>query len=218
MTAGVDKLDYPGNASSPAVSMLDAKLHINSTISDAKNRARYLSLDIKIFYLGTPMSSFLIHTSPPIHHSERNLERSPLHHSHRQRWLRLPRNPSRHVWPQGSRHSRFQPTGPQIETSRIRTHAVHTRSLAPSHKAHHVRSLRFRRKIFFQGRRHASHRNRKSTLRLNHRLGRKTVLRPRPQLALQQRLRRYLHAPLRRSRPKKFDHPAPLRPQHAPHQ
>jgi hypothetical protein len=58
MTAGGDKLDYPGDASSPAVSMLDAKLHINSTISDAKNGARYLGLDIKNFYIGTPMSYF----------------------------------------------------------------------------------------------------------------------------------------------------------------
>ena len=56
--AGGDKLDYPVNASTPAVSMLDAKLHINSTISDAKNGARYLGLDIKKFYLGTPMTYF----------------------------------------------------------------------------------------------------------------------------------------------------------------
>ena len=58
MTAGGDRLDYPGDASSPAVSMLDAKLHINSTISDAKNGARYLGLDIQNFYLGTPMKYF----------------------------------------------------------------------------------------------------------------------------------------------------------------
>jgi hypothetical protein len=58
MTAGGDKLDYPGDPSSPAVSMLDAKLHINSTISDAKRGARYLDLDIKNFCLGTPMTYF----------------------------------------------------------------------------------------------------------------------------------------------------------------
>jgi hypothetical protein len=46
MTAGGDKLDYPGNASSPTVSMLDAKIHINSTIS------------IKNYYLGTPMGYY----------------------------------------------------------------------------------------------------------------------------------------------------------------
>ena len=58
MTTGGDKLDYSGDASSPAVSMLNAKLHINSTISDAKDGTRYLGLDIKSFYLGTPMSYF----------------------------------------------------------------------------------------------------------------------------------------------------------------
>jgi hypothetical protein len=58
MTAGGDKLDYPGDPSSPAVSLLDAKLHINSTISDAHKGARYLGIDIKNFYLGTPMAFF----------------------------------------------------------------------------------------------------------------------------------------------------------------
>jgi hypothetical protein len=58
MTAGGDQLDYPGDPSSPAVSMLDAKLHINSTISDAHKGARYFGIDIKNFYLGTPMKYF----------------------------------------------------------------------------------------------------------------------------------------------------------------
>jgi hypothetical protein len=58
MTAGGDKLDYPGDASSPTVSMLDAKLHINSTISDAKEGARHLGLDIKNYFLGTPMTYY----------------------------------------------------------------------------------------------------------------------------------------------------------------
>jgi hypothetical protein len=58
MTAVSNKLEYLDDASSPAISMLDAKLHISSTISDAKNGACYLGLDIKNFYLGTPMSYF----------------------------------------------------------------------------------------------------------------------------------------------------------------
>ena len=58
LTAGGDKLDYPHDASSPAVSVLDAKIHINSTISDAHRGARYLVLDIKNFYLGTPMTYY----------------------------------------------------------------------------------------------------------------------------------------------------------------
>jgi hypothetical protein len=58
MTAGGDKLDYPGNASSPTVSMLDSKIMINSTISDARHGARFLGLDLANYYLGTPMDYF----------------------------------------------------------------------------------------------------------------------------------------------------------------
>jgi hypothetical protein len=65
MTAGGDKLDYPGDASSPTVSMLDAKIHINSVISDAKHGARHLGLDIKNYYLGTPMKYFQYMRVPP---------------------------------------------------------------------------------------------------------------------------------------------------------
>jgi hypothetical protein len=58
MTVGGNKLDYPGDASSPTVSMLDTKIHLNSTISDAKHGARHLGLDIKNYYLGTPMAYY----------------------------------------------------------------------------------------------------------------------------------------------------------------
>ena len=55
LTAGGDKLDAYEETSSPTVSLIDAKLHFNSTISDAHDGARHLGLDIKNFYLGTPM-------------------------------------------------------------------------------------------------------------------------------------------------------------------
>ena len=58
MTFGGDRLDYPGDPSSPATSMLTTKIHLNSTISDAKNGARYLNLDIKNFFLGSHMDYF----------------------------------------------------------------------------------------------------------------------------------------------------------------
>jgi len=38
--------------------MLDAKLHINSTISDAHKGARHLGLGIKNYYLGVPMDYY----------------------------------------------------------------------------------------------------------------------------------------------------------------
>lgn len=56
MTAGGDNLKYPSNPSSPTVSMLDAKLHINSVLSDAKKGARHLGVDIQNYYLGTRMT------------------------------------------------------------------------------------------------------------------------------------------------------------------
>ena len=55
MTAGGDHLYCPYDVSSPAVSMTNTKLHINSTISDAHKGARYLGISIKHFYLGTDM-------------------------------------------------------------------------------------------------------------------------------------------------------------------
>ena len=58
MTAGGDRLDYPSNSRSPAVCMIDAKLHINSTISDTHKGAHYLRINIKNFYLGTPMQYY----------------------------------------------------------------------------------------------------------------------------------------------------------------
>ena len=56
MTAGGDKLDYPGDASSPTVSILVAKAHINSTMSDAKHGGHHMGIDIQNYYLGTPMA------------------------------------------------------------------------------------------------------------------------------------------------------------------
>ena len=58
MTAWGNHLDYTGNPSSPAISILDAKIHIDSTISDAKNGARYMGIGITKFYLGTPIKYY----------------------------------------------------------------------------------------------------------------------------------------------------------------
>ena len=55
MTAGEDRLDCPYEVSSPAVSMTNSKLHINSTISNTHKGACYLGKDITNSYLGTGM-------------------------------------------------------------------------------------------------------------------------------------------------------------------
>ena len=53
--AGGDKLNYDGDAGAPAASLLETKLMINSVISDAKHGAKFMSCDLKDFFLATPM-------------------------------------------------------------------------------------------------------------------------------------------------------------------
>ena len=58
MVAGCDKLDYPGDPSSPAVSVLNSKLMINSILSDASKGAEGTVADISNFYLGSSLKFF----------------------------------------------------------------------------------------------------------------------------------------------------------------
>ena len=51
LTVGGDKLDYEGDASSPAASLIEIQLLINSAISGSKIGARFLTLDIKDQFL-----------------------------------------------------------------------------------------------------------------------------------------------------------------------
>ena len=55
LTVGGDRLDYAYDVGSPAASLLEAKLLINSTISDADRGARFFAADLKDFFLATPM-------------------------------------------------------------------------------------------------------------------------------------------------------------------
>ena len=50
LAIGGDKLDYFGETAAPAASLLEAKLLINSVISDAHKGARFLGIDIKDFF------------------------------------------------------------------------------------------------------------------------------------------------------------------------
>ena len=51
LTIGGDKLEYFGNPASPAASLLETKLIINSVISDSHRGARFCSIDIKDHFL-----------------------------------------------------------------------------------------------------------------------------------------------------------------------
>jgi hypothetical protein len=58
MTVGGNLLDAYQDVRSPAVSLLDAKLHFNSVISDAHRGARYCTGDIKDFFLQSLMAIY----------------------------------------------------------------------------------------------------------------------------------------------------------------
>ena len=52
---GGDKLPYSGDTSSPATSILDTKLIVNSVISDSSEGVRFLSTNLGDFFLGSEM-------------------------------------------------------------------------------------------------------------------------------------------------------------------
>ena len=55
MTIGGDKLDYTKETASPTANLLDTKILINSTILDAEKNARFMTIDIKDFFLMSPL-------------------------------------------------------------------------------------------------------------------------------------------------------------------
>ena len=56
LCAGGDRLPYDGEVRTPTADLTTVKVHINSTISTRK--AKYTTLDVQNFYLGTPMKIF----------------------------------------------------------------------------------------------------------------------------------------------------------------
>ena len=55
ITAGGNCLTYALDASAPAANMLETKILVNSTISDTKKGATFMSTDLKYFFLATLM-------------------------------------------------------------------------------------------------------------------------------------------------------------------
>ena len=55
LTTGGDRLDYAGDASSPATTNAETKILFNSVISDAHKGARFISADLADFFLESTM-------------------------------------------------------------------------------------------------------------------------------------------------------------------
>ena len=58
LVVGVDKLDYAFDSGSPAATLLETKLLVNSVISDSDKGARFCSMDLKDHFLATPMKEY----------------------------------------------------------------------------------------------------------------------------------------------------------------
>ena len=56
LTVGGDHINYPGNCGTPTADMLTVKMLLNSIIST--KGAKFMSIDIKNFYLNTPMARY----------------------------------------------------------------------------------------------------------------------------------------------------------------
>ena len=56
VVVGGDRLSFDEDSGSPATNLLETKILINSTISDADEGARFFSADLKDYFLGSPMS------------------------------------------------------------------------------------------------------------------------------------------------------------------
>ncbi len=56
LTVGGDKVHYPGDVGTPTADLSLVKMHLNSVISTPD--ARYMTLDVKNFYLNTPMERY----------------------------------------------------------------------------------------------------------------------------------------------------------------
>ncbi len=55
IVVGGDRLSYNQDPGSPATSLVETKILLNSVISDAHRGARFISYDLKDYFLATPM-------------------------------------------------------------------------------------------------------------------------------------------------------------------
>ena len=56
LVVGGDRVHYPGDARTPIANLLTVKLLLNSIVSTAG--AKFMTMDIKDFYLNTPMARY----------------------------------------------------------------------------------------------------------------------------------------------------------------
>ena len=56
ITVGGNLIDYPGDCGTPTADLITVKMMINGVIST--DNAKFMTLDIKFFYLNTPLDRY----------------------------------------------------------------------------------------------------------------------------------------------------------------
>ena len=99
LLVGGDKLPYYDDAGSPAANLLECKILFNSVISHAHLRARFMTLDLKDFFLASPIHQpefMKIPTNPDIF-SKDNLRKDNL--ETKKKGISILQNQKSHVQP-----------------------------------------------------------------------------------------------------------------------
>jgi hypothetical protein len=128
LTVGGNLIQYPEDVSTQSSDLTTSKCLWN----------KYMCLDVKKFYFGTPMDSFEYICIP--------IKLIPHENSYRRiqltlfgiRWPRIYCSEKRHVWPAPSRHPRQPTTCSSPSHPWLPSNQVKTRSLAPCYSPHPV--------------------------------------------------------------------------------
>ncbi len=95
LTTGGDRINYPDNCGTLTADMLLFKILLNSIVST--KRAKCLMIDIKDFYLNTPMKIIWVYATLNIRVSRQNYKRIQIGWNHDSRWIYILWNTKRDV-------------------------------------------------------------------------------------------------------------------------
>ena len=134
ITVSGNLIGYPSNLSMKVADMTMFKILVNSTLSTPG--AKWLGLDIKNYYLGTPWITTNICSSPSIK-VPRNHQPLQVTQNRTQRQS-LCGNSPRYVWPSPSRNPSRKTTYPFPWQLQLFPCSPHTRTMAPSMATDHL--------------------------------------------------------------------------------
>ena len=142
ITVGGDRLTYNSDSGSPAANLLKTKLLINSTISDASRGARFVSADLKDFFLATPMEGDKFMKVKYKHFPDDIHKRYNLDKKSNKGWTCFHPHQTWNVQPEAGRSLRLQPLTRKLASVRLQTYCRNSGTLGTRHSS--KKNLRLR--------------------------------------------------------------------------